>query len=189
MIALCPIAPCPINPCHFPKNEVQEDDVLPVGTFIESPGKSYVYQVLSPPLKRTYLDFKGLFDRPLKSSDVLSNVSADIVTFYTQYQRGAYIILPSVGRMFWVFLATLLTKNGVTPHWLLNPRMPLSPFRLLPHLAESNPNKKGVTGYRTYKVNVFFKNFDEEWIKGKTPTLLTVRWSPIILESFNHVSQ
>lgn len=189
MIATCPIAPCPINPCHLSPGEAQEDDVLPIGTFIESPGKCYVYQVLSIPLKRTYLDFKGLFDRPLKSSDVLSNVSADIVTFYTQYQRGAHIILPSMGRMFWVFLATLLTKNSVTPHWLLNPKMPLSPFRLLPHLAESNPNKKGATGYRTYKVNVFFKNFDEKWVKGEIPTLLTVRWSPIILENFDHVSQ
>ncbi len=189
MIAPCPIAPCPINPCHLSLNEAQEDDVLPIGSFIESPGKCYVYQVLSSPLKRTYLDFKGLFDRPLKSSDVLSNVSADMVTFYTQYQRGIHITLPSMGRMFWVFLATLLTKNGMTPHWLLNPRMPLSPFRLLPHLAESNPNKKGVTGYHTYRVNVFFKNFDGEWIKGEIPTLLTVRWSPIILESFTHVSQ
>ena len=182
------IAPCPIAPCPITLVEVPVDDVLSIGSFIESPGKSYVYQVLSAPLKRTYLDFKGLFDKPLRSSEILSNVSADIVTFFTQYQRGAHITLPSAGRMFWVFLATLLTKNGVTPHWLLNHRMPLSPFRLLPHLSESNPNKKGATSYYTYKVSVFFKNFDGVWIRGKVPTLLTVRWSPIILESFDYVS-
>lgn len=188
MIAPCPIAPCPIAPCPIVPNEGLDGDVLPIGSFLESPGKSYVYQVVSAPLKRTYLDFKGLFDRPLKSSDVLNNASADDLTFYTQYQRGAHIILPSVGRMMWVFLATLLTKNSVTPHWILNPKMPLSPFRLLPHLSESNPNKKGATGYHTYKVSVFFKNFDGVWIRGKAPTLLTVRWSPIILEGFDYVS-
>ena len=182
------IAPCPIAPRPITLPEAPVDDVLPIGSFIESPGKSYVYQVLSAHKQRTYLDFKGLFDKPLKSSEVLSNVSADIVTFFTQYQRGAHIILPSAGRMFWVFLAALLTKSGVTPHWLLNHRMPLSPFRLLPHLSESNPNKKGATGYRTYKVSVCFKNFDGVWIRGKVPTLLTVRWSPIILEGFDYVS-
>jgi hypothetical protein len=188
MIAPCPIAPCPITACQLSLKEVQEDDVLPIGTFLESPGKSYVYQVLSAPLKRTYLDFKGLFDRPMKASEILGIVSADIVTFYTQYQRGQHIILPSVGRMFWVFLATLLTKNGMTPHWLLNHKMPLSPFRLLPHLTESNPNKKGVTGYHTYRVNVFYRNFDGVWIKGKNPTVLTLRWTPIIIEIFDYVS-
>jgi hypothetical protein len=183
------IASCSIDLHHQSLTEVLEDDILPVGTFLESPGKSFVYQVLSPPMKRTYLDFKGLFEKPLRASGVLRNVSTEILPFYTQYQRGTHIILPSIGRMFWIFLAALLVKSVTIPHWLLNPRFPLSPFRLLPHLSESNPNKKGATGYHTYSVNVFFKNFDGEWLKGRTPALLTVRWSPNVLEDFNHVSQ
>lgn len=177
VIETCPIAPCPLSP-----TEALVDAIIPIGACIESPGKSYIYQIISAPIKRTYLDFKGLFEEPIHKDKVLDDVSdRTILSFLSQYLRGRHFILPSIGRMFWVFLGLLLLESGKIPHWFLNSTIPLSPFRLMPHLDESSPKHKGRTHYHTYKVNVFYKPLGATyWHKGN-PTVITVRWNAVFI--------
>lgn len=177
VIETCPIAPCPI-----PHTEDLVDAIIPIGTCIESPGKSYIYEVISPPVKRKFLDFKGLFEKPIAVEKVLGDVSdATIISFLAQYRKGHHFILPSIGRMFWIFFAALMGREA--PYWYFNLNAPLSPFRVLPHLDESDPKHKGRTHFHTYKVNVFYKTLDDNWKKGE-PTLLTVRWEPTFVLLF-----
>lgn len=177
----CPIAQCPI------KHKANKAEIIPVGSFINSPGGAYIYEVLSAPIERKYLDFKGLFDKPFHVNklavelDSFESPEANLIrSFLSQYRVSMSYKAPSFGRMFWIWLAALLGKDA--PNWYLDIKSPLSPFWLMYHADESAPEHQGKNYHRSYKVKVWFVNSNGEWVAGK-PKVTTIRWVPTFVAS------
>lgn len=179
----CPIDRCPVEPCTLALTEVKAP-IIPIGAFINSPGGSYLYEVMSAPIERKYLDFKGLFDKPVPTKRLTEELdgeelelSATIRSFFSAYRVGNAYKMPSVGRLFWVWLAVMLGKNA--PHWYLNVNSALSPYWLMLHSDESSPQHKGRNFYRSYKVRVWFQGANG-WTHGDTK-VTTIRWDATVV--------
>jgi hypothetical protein len=181
----CPIDRCPVEPCAITPTPQAKAPIIPVGSFINSPGGSYIYEVMSEPIERKYLDFKGLFDKPLQTKclteeiDSIEDLQLGFVirSFFSAYRVGNVYKAPSVGRLFWVWLAAMLGKDA--PHWYLSVSSPLSPYWLMLHSDESSPEHHGKNYYRSYKVRIWFEGANG-WKHGITKTA-TIRWVPVII--------
>lgn len=176
----CPIAQCPI------KHQANKAEIIPIGSFVNSPGGACVFEIVSTPIERKYLDFKGLFEKPFHASKIkeelaeYDNLTANcILSFLSQYRVSMSYKVPSIGRMFWVWLAVLLGKDA--PHWYLSFQSPLSPYWLMYHADESAPEHQGKNYYRSYKVKVWWINTKGKW-QASNPTVTTIRWEPTFVD-------
>lgn len=169
--------------------------ILPTGSFIESLGKTYLIEILSEPIQRQYLDFKGLFDKPVSSKkltfefDEIADKYSDgdayaIRSFCNQYRSGKSYQTPSIGRMFWVWLAALWAKN--TPHWYLKTDAPLCPFWQMMHADESSQKHKGQNYFRSYWVKHHWVASNGQW-EASGPLVSTIRWDAQPMQTFNKV--
>lgn len=180
----CPVQPCPIS--DIDGVVADKASVIPVGAFVSSPGGSCVYEIVSKPIERKYLDFRGLFEKPLPTKriteelDSMENLNDVFVirSFFSAYRVGNSYRMPSIGRMFWVWLAVMLGRSA--PHWYLNTNFPLCPYWKMLHSDESDPQHKGRNYFRSYWAKVWFEG-DTGWISSK-PKLITIRWQPSLID-------
>ncbi|MCD8487965.1 MAG: hypothetical protein LRZ84_14815 [Desertifilum sp.] len=145
----CPVIECP---CPIKYQAEPEELIIPVGGVISSPGGSYFYEILSAPVKRYYLDFKGLFRRisVIQAKHVsreLGEAAGDnrwesvLWSIFNQHSTGnsgSHISYPTPERLFWIGLWFLLIKNKFPLH--LAAHLCWYP---MPDLAESFYTQKG----------------------------------------------
>ncbi len=182
----CPVKPCPCPVSELSEGVIEKASIIPVGSFIGSPGGLYVYEIISEPILRKYLDFKGLFEKPVstkrvtKEMDSMENLNEVFVirSFFSAYRVGTTYKMPSIGRMFWIWLAVMLGKNA--PHWYLNTNSPLCPYWKMFHADESDLMHGGKNYFRSYWVKIWFEG-DTGWISSK-PKIITIRWKPALID-------